>query len=69
MKTDTIYVILDDMGRSWVVKNQDREKVDLNHLLADGWKPIRETPFGDHPFILIRLERENEEKMGFGFGK
>jgi hypothetical protein len=69
MKNETIYVILDLMGRSWVVKNQDREKVDLNHLLAEGWRPTRETPFGDNPSILIRLERELEGQMGFGFGK
>ncbi len=68
MKTETIYVILDVMGRSWVVKNQEVETVDLNHLLADGWRAIRETPFGENPSILIRLEREREGQMGFGFG-
>jgi hypothetical protein len=68
MKTETIYVILDNQGRSWVVKNQRLDKVDLNLLLADGWRPVRETPFGDNPSILICLEREKEGQMGFGFG-
>jgi hypothetical protein len=67
MKAETIYVILDSSGRSWVVKNQILERVDLNHLLAEGWRPIRETPFGDG-LILIRLERDTEGQMGFGFG-
>lgn len=68
MKSETIYVILDLLGKSYVVKNESREPVDLNHLIADGWRPVRETPFGDNPSILIRLEREPDGQMGFGFG-
>jgi hypothetical protein len=68
MKPETIYVILQVSGKSFVVKNQACEEVDLNQLLADGWRPLRETPFGDGSSILICLEREREGQMGFGFG-
>jgi hypothetical protein len=68
MKSETIYVIVDLFGKSFVIKNEGRYPVDLNQLLADGWRPIRETPFGDNPSILICLEREKEGQMGFGFG-
>jgi hypothetical protein len=69
MKTETIYVILEMTGKSFVIKNQDREPVDLNHLLADGWRPVRETSFGGtNPAVLVCLERDREGQMGFGFG-
>jgi hypothetical protein len=67
MKVETIYVILNSSGKSFVVKNQILERVDLNQLLADGWRPVRETRFSEEK-ILICLEREKESQMGFGFG-
>ena len=53
MKTETLYVILNQFGKSWVVKDQAIEPASLNDLLADGWRPVRETPFasdGDPDF-------------------
>lgn len=56
-----LYVTLDFNGTSWVV-DQGTKKVDLNRLLADGWRPVRESPFSGSqamtPYILILLERD-----------
>ena len=68
MRTETLYVILDHLGKSRVVKDQMTEPVSLNALLADGWRPVRETTFGGSGAeILILLEREVEASFGFGF--
>jgi hypothetical protein len=73
MKTETLYVILNQFGKSWVVKDQAIEPASLNEFLADGWRPVRETPFATSPAIektasvLILLEREIEGSFGFGF--
>ena len=69
MKTDTLYVILNHNGRLWRVIDQAIELASLTELLADGWRPVRETPFASDngSSILILLERESDEKFGFGF--
>jgi hypothetical protein len=73
MKTETLYVILNQFGKSWVVKDQAIEPASLNEFLADGWRPVRETPFASSAAIektasvLILLEREVEGSFGFGF--
>jgi len=73
MKTETLDVILNYLGQSWRVVDQAIEPVSLSGLLADGWRPVRETPFAARtvvdstPSVLILLERESDEKFGFGF--
>ena len=73
MKTETLYVILNQFGKSWAVKDQAIEPASLNEFLADGWRPVRETPFASDPAndrpasVLILLEREVEGSFGFGF--
>ena len=86
MKTEVLYLILDHLGNSRLVRDQTTEAgkprlvrdhatepVSLSDLLADGWRPVRETPFSSHPSspsqVLILLERESDETFGFGFGK
>ena len=68
MKTPTLYVILEISGKTFTVTDQGREKVDLNKLLEDGWRPISETSMGAGAAVLIRLERDHEGQIGFGFG-
>ncbi|WP_435010119.1 hypothetical protein P12x_001348 [Tundrisphaera lichenicola] len=68
MRIETLYVILDRNGKSRVVRDQTTDSISLNELLADGWRPTRETPFGGSGIeILILLEREAEGSFGFGF--
>ena len=59
-----LYAILDEYGKCWVVKDDATEKVrGLPSLLAEGWHPVRETPFvGDttDTYILILLERDGD---------
>lgn len=67
MKTEFLYVILNIRGESWVLKDDTYIRTDLSGLLADGWRPVRETPFHNDNSILILLEREAEGNPGFGF--
>lgn len=67
MKTEVLYLILDQLGHSSLVRDQGTKSVSLSDLLAEGWRPVRETPLGPH--VLILLERESEETFGFGFSK
>ena len=69
MKTPTLYVILDINGKAYAVADQKREAVELCQLLEDGWRPMSETSFGAAAAVLIRLERDPEGQLGFGFGK
>jgi hypothetical protein len=71
MKTDYCYVILDAQGSCWLVVEQGTAGANLPEMLADGWRPVRETPFPHTPgqsHVLICLERQGEGQMGFGFG-
>ena len=68
MKTEYLYVRLDRAGECSRIVAKGLEKVSLAGLLAEGWRPIRETPFTQTNEILICLEREPEGQMGFGFG-
>ncbi|QDV35171.1 hypothetical protein [Tautonia plasticadhaerens] len=67
------YVILDYNGVSWLVRDNATERgPGLPSLLADGWKPVRETPFHSEssvtPYVLILLERDHKDRgSGFGF--
>jgi hypothetical protein len=69
MKTPTLYVIMDVSGRTHVVTGGAKEPVDFNQLLDEGWRPVSETCFGQSASVLIRMEREHEGQLGFGFGK
>jgi hypothetical protein len=68
MKFPTLYVIVEIGGKTFKVTDQGREKVDLNQLLEDGWKPVSETSMGAGAAVLIRLERDHEGPSSFGFG-
>jgi hypothetical protein len=71
MKTEYLYAIVDCNGACWRIVGRETEKAILPDLLADGWRPLRETPFPQATgmsYILICLEREPDGKMGFGFG-
>jgi hypothetical protein len=72
MKSEYLYAIVDADGGCWRIVGRTTEKAVLPELLAEGWRPIRETPFspppGVTPYILICLEREPEGEQGFGFG-
>ena len=73
MKTEYCYAMVDLNGACWRIVDRATEKVALPDLLAEGWRPIRETQFAHHDastssYILICLEREPDGKMGFGFG-
>ena len=71
MKSEYLYAIVDSSGHCLRMVEQSTEKTSLPDLLAEGWRPLRETPFhastGDG-YILICLEREPEDQRGFGFG-
>ncbi len=69
MKTPTLYVIMDINGRTHVVRDNEKEAVDINQLLDEGWRPVSETSFGQAHAVLIRMEREPDGQLGFGFGK
>lgn len=72
-KNEYRYVILDYNGNCWAVKDNATEKTGgLASILAEGWLPIRETPFHSDsvvtPYILILMERDgNGAESGFGF--
>jgi hypothetical protein len=71
MKTEYLYAMVDVMGGCWTIVDRGTEKVSLPELLANGWRPLRETPFAastGHSYILICMEREPEGQRGFGFG-
>ena len=68
MKTDYLYVWLAARGECRRFGNQATEPASLPDLLAEGWRPVRETPLGEGS-VLILLEREAEGGFGFGFGK
>ncbi len=69
MKTEYCYAIVDYNGRCWTIVGRATEEVALTDLLAEGWRPVRETPFPEgQQRILICLEREPDGKIGFGFG-
>ena len=69
MKNSTLYVILNLEGVASFIGPEGLERVSLPELISLGWRPVSETSFGQAPAVLIRLERENEEKMGFGFSR
>ena len=67
-------MILGRSGKSLLVKDQaGTDPASLNQFLADGWRPVRETPFAPDArtdraaSVLILLERESESSFGFGF--
>jgi hypothetical protein len=67
-----LFVILDYNGVCWIVRDQTTERAQgLPALLAEGWRPVRETPFsgsGMAPYVLILLERGDKNRGGdFGF--
>ena len=68
MKAEYLYVILSADGECWRIVGREYEDASLPDLLAEGWRPVRETPFSGVEQILICLEREPEERVGFGFG-
>jgi hypothetical protein len=73
MKTEYCYAMVDLNGACWKIVDRTTEKVALSDLLAEGWRPIRETPFAHYDassssYILICLEREPGGQVGFGFG-
>ena len=70
MKTEYLYAILDANGACWQIEGRGTVKATLPDLLADGWRPLRETPFAPAvgaAFVLLVLEREPEGTFGFGF--
>ncbi len=66
MKTEFLYLIVSADGACWRLVGQSTEQANLTDLLAEGWRPVRETTFGDAR-VLILLNREAEGKFGFGF--
>lgn len=61
-----LYVILNPEGKSWIVTDQGTEKASLTGLLANGWRPVRETPFAGSDttsyttaYVLILLVRDS----------
>lgn len=72
-KASYCYVVLDYGGNCWIVRDNATEKSEgLPSLLAEGWVPVRETPFSPQgsstPYILILLERDGEgQGSDFGF--
>jgi hypothetical protein len=61
MKIEYLYAIVDVNGACWRITGRETEKAFLPELLAEGWRPIRETPFHQATgisYILICLERE-----------
>ena len=67
-RPELLYVILDADGRCRRVVDGGTEPVDgLAALLADGWRPVRETAWQATGQILILLERDGPESGGFGF--
>ena len=68
MKTEYLYVIVDPDGGCRQILRGIPEKASLPGLLAEGWRPLRETAFAQTQTILICLEREPEGPSGFGFG-
>ena len=70
MRMQYQYAILDANGGCWKIEGQGTSKANLIELMADGWRPLRETPFAPAvgaAYVLLVLEREPEEKFGFGF--
>ena len=72
MKTEYLYALLDTAGGCWRVDGQGTSRIILPDMLAEGWRPVRETPFAADPTvatpsILLVLEREVEGSFGFGF--
>ncbi len=72
MKVESFYLILNCFGKSWIVRDHSIEAASLPFLLTEGWRPVRETPFApggadSAPSVLILMERESEERFGFGF--
>jgi hypothetical protein len=66
--TEYVYIILDDGGKTWRVLDNDHEEAEgLPSLFKQGWRPIRETPYGDGTYFLILLERP-VVKGNVGFG-
>jgi len=62
------YVIIDSQGSCWRITNDGYDRQPgLPTLLADGWRPVRETPYHQVPYILILLERDADDAKGFGF--
>ena len=72
MKIDYLYAIVDTNGACWRIVGRSTEKASLPDLIADGWLPVRETPFPQNDlgsYILICLERDPDGKPSFGFGE
>ncbi len=73
MKTEYLYAMVDLNGACWRIVDRTTEKASLPDLLAEGWRPVRETPYARYDansstYILICLEREPDGKPSFGFG-
>ncbi len=66
--TEYQYVIIDDGGKTWrIVDNDNEEAEGLPTLFKQGWRPVREVPYGDGTYILILLERPIAKgTVGFG---
>lgn len=63
-----LYALIDVHGGCWVIRDDDTEKVaGLPSLLADGWRPLRETSFQVEPYMLVVLERDSRAPEDFGF--
>ncbi len=73
MKSEYLFVVLDYLGKAWMIRDQDREPVGLTGLLVDGWRPLRETTMpgalGEQGYVLILLERDTRDDPAFGFAK
>ncbi|WP_169977212.1 hypothetical protein [Tautonia rosea] len=72
-KAEYRYVILDYNGNCWLVQDGGTQKTSgLPSMLAEGWVPVRETPFHTEgtvtPYILILLEQDGSgTSSDFGF--
>lgn len=63
-----LYAMLDTNGTCWLIRDNTTEKVaGLPSLLAEGWRPLRETSFHEVPYMMIVLERETRGPKEFGF--
>lgn len=64
-----LYAIVDTNGVCWVLRDNTTEKVaGIASLLADGWRPLRESAFHQVPYMMLVLERDARGSGAAGFG-
>ncbi len=63
-----LFVVLDNQGICRRIIDGGTEHVaGLPSLLKEGWRPVRETSFGEGGLVLLLLDRDPRDPKGFGF--